>query len=128
MLKKRLGINAIEKSWFVGGRLATNFKIPSTLNIPEGCESIGLNVFYGCWRLREVIIPDSVKVIGIGAFWDCWKLREVIVPGNVDEIGAAAFKGCKRAIIILKKPRYQFINIGERAFDGCRHVKEEIRG
>ena len=68
MLKKKLGLNAIEESWFIGGRLAISFKIPSTLIIPEGCERIGVNVLYGCRKLREVIIPKSVERIGIGAF------------------------------------------------------------
>ena len=86
MLKKKLGLNAIEKGWYVGGRLTTNFKIPSTLIIPEGCEKIGLNVFYGCWRLREVIIPNSVKVIEIGAFWCCKRLEKVTIPKSVNKI------------------------------------------
>ena len=47
MLKKRLGLEAIERdNSFTGGvSVKTYFKIPSTLIIPEGCEKIGAGAF-----------------------------------------------------------------------------------
>ena len=61
MLKKKLGIEAIERSWI----LKCYFKISSTLTIPEGCVKIGGFTFCNCERLREVIIPEGVVKIGI---------------------------------------------------------------
>lgn len=42
MLKKKLGINAIEKDWIDRvGSVKNYFKVPPTLIIPEGCKRIG---------------------------------------------------------------------------------------
>ena len=99
MLKKRLGIEAIESDW----SLYRYFKIPSTLIIPEGCEKITNWAFYDCSWLEKVVISGSVKVIG-----DC------------------AFNKCKNATIILRKPRRKFKKIAKNTFYSVRDVKEEV--
>jgi len=104
MLKKKLGINAIECNWPDDNcSLRDYFKIPSTIIIPESCEKIGY-----------------------AAFWYCKELREVIIPESVEEIGDKAFCGCYNATVILKKPEHKFEFIGENALDDCRDVKEEV--
>ena len=100
MLKKKLGINAIERNYFHGCS-EDYFKIPSTLIIPEGCTWIGYAAFEFCTNLKEVVIPESVE-----------------------EIGNWAFGGCT---ITLKKPESVFKEIGENAFDYAKDVKEEVR-
>ena len=100
MLKKKLGINAIESDW----SLRKYFKIPSSLIIPEGCVRIASWAFYDCSWLERVDIPKSVKWIG-----DC------------------AFNKCKNATIILKKPEKNFKKIGWSAFYNVKDVKEKIR-
>lgn len=105
MLKKKLGINAIERNYFHFNACSEDFfKLPSTLIIPEGCKWIGYAAFYCCINLRKVVIPESVT-----------------------DIGEDAFCGCKEAIIILKKPEHKFEFIGENALDDCKDVKEEVR-
>ena len=128
MLKKRLGVEAIERNWYVGGRLAINFKIPSILTIPKSVKWIGGFAFCDCWWLEEVVIPVSVEYIGDYAFEDCRELREVVIPVSVEYIGDYAFEDCREATIILKKPEKNFKYIGNSAFLGVRDVKEEIRG
>lgn len=103
MLKKKLGINAIECNWPDDNcSLKDYFKIPSTLIIPESCEKVGY-----------------------AAFWYCKELRKVVIPESVEEIRSGAFSGCREATIILKKPEKDF-KIGYNAFDKCRDVKEEV--
>jgi len=128
MLKKRLGVEAIERNWYVGGRLAINFKIPSILTIPKSVKWIGDFAFCNCEKLKEVEIPKSIKIIGNSAFWNCRELREVVIPVSVEYINACAFEDCREATIILKKPEKNFKYIGNSAFWNCRDVKEEIRG
>ena len=42
MLKKKLGIESVERNWSVSaGYLIDYYKIPSSLVIPEGCEKVG---------------------------------------------------------------------------------------
>lgn len=71
MLKKRLGIEAIERDWnevFI----FNYFKIPSTLTISESCEKIGDYAFAGCWNAKVIVGPRCrVKDVGRNAFKDC---------------------------------------------------------
>ena len=147
MLKKRLGIECIERDWsWHFKRLKDYYKLPSTLIIPEGCKEIGYYAFCGCEELRDVIIPGSVKEIAREAFFGCINLEKVSIPGSVERIGYASFDGCRRlkkvniprsvkklehyafwgcrkATIILKKPRSKFEFFGDDVFKGCKDVK-----
>jgi len=151
MLKKKLGINAIERDWSNDfGSLKNYFKVSTLIIIPEGCVEIGCCAFWNCNKVREVVIPESVEVIRLKAFSYCWDLKkvsipksvreigrlafercsmleEVVIPESVENINACAFEGCYKATIILKKPESEFKYIGSRAFDDCKDVKEETR-
>ena len=105
MLKKKLGIEAIEKDWYSDINLTDHFKIPSPLIIPENVERIGIDAFCCYRKLKKVVIPSSVKWIRDYAFW-----------------------GCEKAVIILKKPKSEFKFIALNAFQICKDVKEEVRG
>lgn len=152
MLKKRLGIEGIEKGRFWGYRIPI-FKVSPIFIIPEGCECIGYHAFDECMNLREVIIPESVVRIESGGFADCKNLRKVDIPESVKEIGDYAFAGCIRlekikvpkdvkelgegsfyccmdAEIILQRPWKEFKSIGSHTFGfskGVSYVKEETR-
>ena len=93
MLKKRLGIEGIERNWLRVYTLKFFFKIPPKLTIPKGVVRIGINAFAGCKELREVVIPRSVEYIGPCAFYKC-----------------------SNATIILKKPMSEF-RVGDCAFE-----------
>ena len=95
MLKKKLGIEAIEVNWSVRHNcLIDYFKIPSTLIIPEGCDHIGDYAFWSYNELKEVIIPKSVVEIGYKAFFECRELEEVEILGSVRAIGKSSFERC----------------------------------
>lgn len=127
MLKKRLGIEAIERDWNLHYYLSNHyFKIPSTLIISESCEKIGKFAFYECDRLKEVVISGSVKKINVDAFYNCTSLRQVVISRSVERIGISAFYNCEKAVIILEKAKKEFEYIGSEAFRGCRDVKEEV--
>ena len=103
MLKKKLGVEAIEeKDWSVE-YMSNYYKIPSTLIIPDGCKKIEDYAFCDCWWLKKVKIPESVEIIGYAAFYNC-----------------------RNATIILKKPR-SFKVIAQTAFLRCKDVKGEMR-
>mgnify|MGYP002520365973 CR=1 FL=1 len=98
MLKKRLGIEAIERNWSEEF-ISNYYKIPSTLVISDGCEKIGNYAFCDCWNLKKVVIPESVE-----------------------SIGEFAFDGCEQAEVILRKST-KYIDIGTYAFNDCKKVK-----
>lgn len=127
MLKKKLGIEAIERDWSWKYKIVSYFKISSTLTIPDSCERIGGSAFYECDRLKEVVISEGVKSIGCRAFINCRKLKKVVIPDSVENIFDYAFLGCKDATIIILKIKNQFKRIGGTAFEGCKDVKEKTR-
>lgn len=127
MLKKRLGIEAIETDWYSDEKLINYFKIPSILTIPKDVEVIGDYAFRDCKELKKVIFSNNLECIWPGAFMDCSKLKKVEIPESVEKIGSGAFWGCYNATIILKKLREDFESIGECAFHNVKYVKKEIR-
>ena len=127
MLKKRLGVEAIESSWSFDS-ICSYYRIPSTLIIPKDCARIGDWAFANCRNLKEVVISEGVKEIGLSAFRGCCRdLVKVVIPGSVRIILDEAFCYCYEATIILGKPESEFKYIGKDAFFSCNDVKEETR-
>lgn len=123
MLKKRLGIEAIERDWS-NGCINWYFKVPTTIIIPEIIEKIGSWSFEMCPWLKKVTIPESVKIIGKGAFSGCRKLEKAVIPKDVIEIGARAFQSCEslKKVIIPESCK----RIGDWAFADCGTLKKVV--
>ena len=122
MLKKRLGTEAIERSWDYDC-VDDYFKIPSTLTILESCEKIGPGALWGSKELKEVVILNGCKNIGEFAFKDCYNLEKVEIPESVEWIEEGAFCCCKKAEIILKKAICEF-RIDKNAFYYCKSIED----
>ncbi len=60
----------------------------------QGLEKIGVNAFYNCTNLREVILPETVKDVGQSAFENCTNLSNVVLSGNVTGLNALVFSNC----------------------------------
>ena len=105
MLKKRLGIEGIERNWLNEDEEVENyFKIPPKLTIPKGVKRIGVNAFAGCRNLREAVIPESVEYIGPCAFYKCSNATIILKkPMSEFKVGDCAFDG-----VILEKPKRTF--------------------
>lgn len=98
MLKKKLGIHAIERDWDIGIKLRHYYKIPSILIIPDGCREIGNLAFYN-EELEKVVIPGSVEKIGEFAFCGCENAEiKLMKLKKSRKIGPCAFKDCKKLI------------------------------
>lgn len=72
-----------------------------TLIIPEGVETIGINVFhrsesygYGDYYLTKLELPSTLKSIDYEAFAGNTKLEEIKIPHGCERIYARAFAGC----------------------------------
>ncbi|KAL7523523.1 hypothetical protein ACHAXR_000222, partial [Thalassiosira sp. AJA248-18] len=80
----------------------------------EGMEEIGGQIFFNCRSLRRITLPSTLLRIPDYAFYLCQKLEEVELSEGLLEIGADAFGLCEslRHIIIPNTVRA----IGKHAF------------
>lgn len=117
----------------------------SSINLPEGLETLGDGVFQLC-LLKEVILPESCQDLsgdghlgfnqylekvylpeGIDSIPErfcivCENLREVSLPSTVVHIGGQAFYDCD-SLKKLKLPE-NLVSIGERAFNSLTNLEE----
>lgn len=89
----------------------------TSLNIGEGVETIGTNVFARMVNLRSVSLPSTLKRIRNGAFADCRRLDNVLLPDGVIEIGDRAFSNCS-SLSNIHIPD-TVIAVGDYAFYRC---------
>ena len=110
------------------------------INIPSNIKSIGWSAFYGCKKLKKVImsngiveinemafeectgltdiaISENVKKIGWNAFFNCQKLKSVTIPDSVTEISSCAFRDCAGLKTVTIGSNV--IDIGNMAFYDC---------
>lgn len=92
------------------------------INMNSNVKVIGAKSFYGCNKLKSILIPDGVKSIADYVFYDCKSLTEVTIPDSVTSIGMDAFENCE-AITALYIPE-SVESIGEYAFYNCNKLKE----
>lgn len=93
---------------------ARTIKIPATVKI-DGVTyrvtSIAKNAFKGNHYLTKVTIGKNVKKIGVNAFYKCTKLKNVVIQTSqlkTKTVGKNAFKGIKKnATIKVPKEKYK---------------------
>ena len=66
----------------------------TSVTIPDGVETIGIDTFAECSSITSVTIGNSVTTIGNNAFYNCSSLTSVNIPSSVTSIGDSAFCGC----------------------------------
>lgn len=125
----------------------------SSINIPDGVESIGYGAFYHCDNLGDVSIPVSVKDIAGFAFENTAYINnfksnvssgdflivgdgillaykgtasDINVPEGVKKIGAGAFMEHEE-IVSVNLPSSLKV-IGEDAFRGCSNLEKVTGG
>ncbi len=94
----------------------------TSIVIPEGVKSIGVNAFIGN-NLISVKMPSTLESIGKSAFAESCSLKEVDMP-NVKTIGDWAFCGCDSLEKIILPDGLE--QIGDDAFGWCKNLKEIV--
>lgn len=107
-------------SWYTTNYSGNTFTWNSTLtsvNIPEGTKTLGIECFAGATNLTSVTIPDSVTTICAHAFRNCSSLASISIPDSVNLIDQYAFFGCTSltSITIPEGVKY----IATHLFDNC---------
>ena len=97
-----------------------NMEITS-LEIPEGVDSISGCAFRGFPGLKSVSIPNSVSNIGYMAFMGCAGLSKIKIPEGVETIEGWAFNGCTG----IKEATFpsSLMNIKFEAFENCSSLE-----
>lgn len=88
----------------------------TSIDIPNGVETLSPYSFSGCKELREVTLNKGLKEIGNKAFFQCPQLESITIPSSVEKIGPYAFAECGKLseVRISKKTA-----VSETAFFKC---------
>jgi alpha-tubulin suppressor-like RCC1 family protein len=90
-----LPVTSIGDQAFDDYHTSNQFGSPLTsVTIPNGVTSIGMQAFYYSFGLTNVTIPNSVTTIGGLAFGQCTSLASLAIPNSVTNIGDSAFIWC----------------------------------
>ena len=100
--------------------LENNVVIPSTYK-GKPITEIGMGAFYGCDKIKSVVIGDNVTSIGDRAFDQCDNLTRVSIGDGVTSIGSKAFYGCTNLITLLIGEGVTYIS-GD-AIKGCDSLR-----
>lgn len=111
-------IKWIERSAFLMSSL-------KSITIPDNVQILHVNVFQGCFDLKELKIDKQSSLlvnIASGCFEDCIYLEEVELPDSLHLIGDSAFAGCDelKSVSIGSNVR----SIGGHAFVNCPSLKQ----
>ena len=96
----------------------------TSITIPDGVTSIGVNAFGYCTSLTSITIPNSVTSIGNYALEYCTSLTSITIPDSVASIGNGAFYYCDilESITIPEG----ITSIGDKTFSYCNLTSIEI--
>ena len=71
----------------------------TSINIPNGCNTIGENAFSYSLISGTVVIPNTVSTIGYNAFYMCQSITQFSFEGEITNLGETAFGNCTSATI-----------------------------
>lgn len=115
----------------------------TSIDIPDGIQSIGKNAFNGCNAIEEISIPKSITSIGSKAFYGCtgratincriednWNdgwfreagFSEVVIDNNITSVGCYAFYNCDNLTKVTIGERVETIRYD--AFANCDNLQE----
>ena len=105
-----------------GKEIFYNCKSLQAVRLPSDLTTIPTDAFYGCDALESIEIPASVRVIGKSAFSGCEALTSVVIPEGVTKIGDFAFGWCESLTEISLPSTLE--EIGSSAFTNCKSLTE----
>ncbi len=90
----------------------------ASVTIPSSVTSIGANAFAGT-KIASITLPDGLTSIGEGAFQSDHALESIVIPANVTEIGLSAFSYCTNLTSVTCLPTTAPTLVHFNAFIGC---------
>ena len=80
------------------------------------------NYVFSDSNIEEIQIPDKVKVLNESCFWGCKRLKKIIINGKIGSVGRSCFRDC----ISLKEVNVHADVIGSDLFSGCTSLEKVI--
>ena len=62
-------------------------------NTPTNIKEIAFAAFYGCWKLKNIVIPEGVETIGRSAFVDNIALTSIKIPSSLTYFDVTSLSG-----------------------------------
>jgi len=93
---KRIGNDAFSGNW----------RLLGTLDIPEGCVSIGSSAFSGCNTIETLILPSTLQTISQYAFNGCYGISSITCKSvEVPNVVKGAFDGIAKDSFTVEVPQ-----------------------
>lgn len=99
-----------------------NCRSIQSIEISEGCKSIGMAAFQNCSNVSNISLPESLTELGSDAFAGCSSLTEVSLSANIHSINSGAFRNCP-SLNSIDLPT-SLTTIGTSAFSHCTSLTE----
>lgn len=94
--------------------------------VPDTCDTVGTQAFYGAANLTELTVPNSVKSIGASAFAQCYSLQEIVLPffgGSAQSTSGISYVA-DMIPAALKRVTVYGTNLSVSAFFACAGLEE----
>ena len=105
---RSIGINA-----FIGQPIKS-IDVSNVTSFGEGCFNLTM--------IQSILLNNQVESIPMNMFAGCSKLKSIDIPANVVEIGETAFSGCKELATVTMGDKVK--KIGAEAFSGCSSLED----
>lgn len=98
-----------------GGQFYNNWYIAEA-HLPDNSTFVPVDVFLGCFSLKEVNVPSHAITIGEFAF-NTVKMSHIDFPETLESIGQNAFQSCNKLTTVVLPASLK--SLGDRAFALC---------
>lgn len=92
----------------------------TTIEVPDGVQTLGAGTFALCYDLKNVFLPESLRKIGANAFQECTSLTRMSIPQKVTDLGVHCFQYCSslKSVAIPGSVNY----IPSQCFADCKSL------
>ena len=110
------GDSAVVKAY---SKADESITIPDSVEYSDGetqkkyaVKGIAASGFFGCTKLKNIVLPKTLTDIGRAAFWNCKSLEELNIPESVTAINPSVFTACRSIKRISAGKNLKYIEPG----------------
>ena len=101
------------------------------VHVPEGVQ-LGEEVFYGCAKLKKVVLPNDIIELPYYIFAGCTNLLDINMPERLTTIGQCAFNNCKKLATLVIPETVNSIAVNQKywrcgSFEDCKKLVLQVK-